>query len=283
MSGMELDRRAVRRAFEHAAETYDQAAVLHREVAARMLERLEYIRVAPHRILDAGCGTGDALPQLAGRFRKARVMGLDFALPMLDRARRRRRWGRRFEVVAGDLHALPLADASLDLVFSNFALQWCDARSAFAEFRRVLRPHGLLMFTTFGPDTLKELRRAWQAVDDAPRVHRFEDMHNLGDWLLAAGFSDPVMDVDRFTLTYADLSGLVADLRRLGACNAAAGRPRGLTGKGRAVALQRACTAWRDGDGRLPATYEVIYGQAWVGAETAPGRGVRVAVPEPVK
>ncbi len=277
MSPFSLDRAAARRAFSRAAGTYDQAAVLHREVAARLMERLECIRLDPRRVLDAGCGTGAALPALAGRYRRAQVLGLDFALPMLAAARRRRRWRRSFRLLGGDLHALPLAAGTVDLVFSNLALQWCDPAAVFAEFRRLLAPGGLLMFTTFGPDTLKELRAAWAAVDPAPRVHEFEDMHNLGDMLLAAGFGDPVMDVEYFTLTYRRLEDLVADLRGLGARNAAAARPRGLTGRGRLAALRAACEAYRDADGRLAVTYEVVYGHAWAGPPA--GGGVAVAPP----
>jgi len=148
-------------------------------------------------------------------------------------------------------------------VFSNLMLQWCqDPDAVFGECRRVLKPGGLLTFTTFGPDTLVELRRAWAAADSRTHVNRFIDMHDLGDALVRSGLAEPVMDVERFTLTYAEVRDLMRDLKDIGAHNANAGRPRGLTGKGTLARMTAAYEAFRK-DGRLPATYEVVYGQAW--------------------
>jgi len=272
-----LDRAAVRRAFGAAAVSYDEVAVLHREIFKRLLERLDYIRVEPELIVDAGCGTGYGLAELERRYRHARLLAVDFAVPMLEQVRRQLGWRSRTRPLAADLEQLPLADASVDLLFSNLALQWCDADVAFAEFRRVLRPGGLLMFTSFGPDTLTELRAAWAAVDDAPHVHDFTDMHDVGDGLLRAGFADPVMDVELHSLTYKDVSGVLRDLRLLGASNALQQRRGGLTGRRRYERFRDAYEAWRDVDGRLPATYEVVYGHAW--APQAPsGAQATVAV-----
>ena len=259
-----LDPQRRRRALERAAPRYDAAAVLVREVGSRLLERLQLIRLEPRLVLDLGCATGAVTAGLFRRYRKARIIGLERSPALLSRARRRAPWLRPLWPVCAEPDALPLADASTDLVFSNLALQGGDElESAFAECWRVLRPGGLLLFSLPGPDTLRELRAAWASVDEAVHVHAFIDMHDIGDALVRTRYADPVMDVEHFTLTYPDLAGLLADLRGLGAVNAAAGRPRGLIGRSRRAALERACETLRDADGRLPATVEVAYGHAW--------------------
>jgi malonyl-CoA O-methyltransferase len=276
MSGkvFDIDRAAVRRSFDRAARGYDEAAVLQAEVRARLLERLDYVNLEPEVILDVGCGTGHSSRALKDRFPGARIIALDLAEGMLAETARRQSWRRRFARVCGDVTRLPLADASIDLAFSNLTLQWCpDPDVAFAELRRVLRPRGLLNFTTFGPDTLIELREAWAQADRYPHVSRFADMHELGDGLVRTGLAEPVMDVERFTLTYPDVFGLMRDLKAIGAHNAAARRPRGLTGRGRLRAMQAAYEGRRR-DGVLPATYEVVFGQAW-GPAGKPARGRR--------
>ncbi|HET7673947.1 MAG TPA: malonyl-ACP O-methyltransferase BioC [Gammaproteobacteria bacterium] len=251
----QLDRAAIRRAFDRAAAGYDAVAVLQREVGARLLERLDFTTLKPARILDAGAGTGFATRALAERYPAAQVVALDLAEGMVARAS-----GER---TCGDIEALPFADGTFDLVFSNLALQWLDTpRRAFEEFRRVLKQHGLLIFSTFGPDTLKELRAAWVEVDAAPHVSRFIDMHEIGDALVQATFAEPVIDVERITLTYMNVGGLLHDLKTLGAHNAVAGRSRGLTGKARYAQFTRAYEKHRT-DGRLPATWELVYGTAW--------------------
>ena len=277
-----LDRRLVRRAFERAAKTYDAAAVLQREVGARMAERLGIIKLTPAAILDAGCGTGDALGELRTRYPAAQLVGLDLALNMALLARTRsapevvarsllaRILGTRAAgptsnpgIVCGDITQLPLRAGGVDLVWSNLALQWIDAPpQALAEFHRVLAVGGLLSFTTFGPDTLRELRSAFAGVDAATHVNRFVDMHDLGDMLVEAGFADPVMDMEMLTLTYADATALMRELKSLGAHNVTSSRPRGMMGRGRWLRMLAALEAFRR-DGRLPASFEVIYGHAW--------------------
>ena len=218
-----------------------------------MLERLDYIRIAPRVILDAG--SGPPRPGLGKRYPRARVIALDFALPML---RPRGFFTGLFhmpaQAICADMERLPLADASVDFVWSSMALHWLgEPLAAFAEFRRVLAPDGLLMFSTLGPDSLKELR----AAAGAARVHAFIDMHDLGDMLLAAGFSAPVMDMELITLAYAGSEKMLSDLRASGQTSARADRPRGLAGRRFAAALRR-------GLGEQPkATYEVVYGHAW--------------------
>lgn len=279
------DKRLVRAAFDGAAAAYDEAAVLQREVAERHLERLDVVRMQPERILEVGTGTGYCSERLYRRYPRAELVALDLAPAMVARSRGRfSRWQRlrgRQRFVCGDAEALPLAAASADLLFSNLTLQWCGSPlRAFEEFHRVLRPGGLLTFTTFGPDTLKELRGAWAAVDGGVHVNRFVDMHDLGDALVAAGFADPVMDVEFFTLTYETGMGLMRDLKTIGAHNVNAGRGRGLTGRRRLQHMLAAYEQYRR-DGLLPATYEVVYGHAWIpegGAQRRRADG-SVAVP----
>ena len=158
---------------------------------------------------------------------------------------------------------MPFADMSFELVYASLVLQWCeDLDATFLEWRRLLKPHGLLLFSTLGPDTLKELRAAWSEVDGFNHVNRFLDMHDIGDALIRAGFVEPVMDVEHMTLTYEDAASLMRDLKRIGAHNVTAGRSHRLTGRGRLAAFTQAYERWRR-DGRLPATYEVVYGTAW--------------------
>ncbi len=263
-----LDKRAVRRAFDRAAASYDAAAELQHEVCRRSLERLDFIRHAPLRILDAGSGTGNAWRGLAARYPRARMVALDLAPGMLRQARAATPWHQRLlrrqpAPVCGDLEQLPLANGCMDLVWSNLALQWVNVLPrAFAEMRRVLAPGALLMFTTFGPDTLKELRAAQSGTDGRPHVSGFIDMHDIGDLLVQAGFADPVIDMETFTLTYADVQSLMRDLKAIGARNAAADRPPGLSGKGWLAAVTRNYEPLRRA-GQLPATFEVVYGHAW--------------------
>jgi malonyl-CoA O-methyltransferase len=259
----EVDLAAVRRSFDRAAQGYDEAAVLQAEIRGQLLQRLDYVTLEPGVILDVGCGTGHASRALKHRFPRAQVIALDLAEGMLAVAGKRQSWRRRFARVCGDLARLPLASASVDLVFSSLTLQWCPQPDlAFAEFRRVLRPRGLLNFSTFGPDTLVELRESWSAADGHVHVSRFADMHELGDGLVRAGLAEPVLDVERFTLTYPDAFGLMRDLKAIGAHNASVHRPRGMTGRGRLRAMQAAYETRRR-NGVLPATYEVVFGQAW--------------------
>ena len=264
MDAYQIDKRRIRLAFSKAAVRYDQAAILQLEVGQRMLARLDYVRLQPQRILDIGCGTGRHIDALLKRYPKAEVTGLDFALPMLRQAQRKGRWLRRPKCVCADLDQLPFAEQHFDLIFSNMAMQWStQPAAAFMQIHRLLKPEGLLMFSSLGPDTLFELRQAWQQVDQAAHIHQFIDMHDYGDMLMQARFAEPVMDMERITMTYQDATELMRDLKEIGANNAASTRSSGLTGRGQLQALKRAYEQFRNSDNRLPATYEVIYGHAW--------------------
>lgn len=254
----------VRRAFDAAASTYDHAAVLQQEVGRRLLGRLDLIRLEPRMVLDVGAGTGLQAGDLRRRYRKARVIALDVAAAMLRRARGQGTWLRPLPCIQADAAAIPLADASVDLLFSNMTIQWCgDADALFREFQRVLRPGGLLLFSTVGPDTLRELRASWAAVDDARHVNSFADMHDLGDALVRTRFADPVVDMEPFTLTYPSVRAVIADLRATGANTVLESRRRGLLGRRAYARLEQAYAGFADADGRLPATWEVVYGHAW--------------------
>ena len=264
------DKALARRSFEAAAAGYDQAAVLQREVGQRLFERLDLMKLQPERVLDLGAGTGQCIPGLFQRYKKAEVVALDIALPMLGRARKRGRWLRRPRCVCGDAEKLPFSDNSFDLVFSNLMLQWCvDLQATFLELQRVLRPGGLLLFSSFGPDTLRELRDSWQNVDAFSHVNAFVDMHDVGDALVRARFTDAVMDVERLTLTYPDVWKLMRELKQIGAHNVTGGRSRGLTGKAHMRRLVESYECYRR-DGVLPASYEIVNGHAWaVSSETS--------------
>jgi len=256
-----LDRRAARRNFEAAARGYAGASRLEAEVGARMLERLDYVKLEPRRILDAGSGPPQRL--LSGRYGKAQVIALDFSMQML-RSARRSFFRRKPLALCADFERLPLASASVDLVWSNMALHWAvEPQAALREFARVLAPDGLLMFSTLGPDTLKELR----AAAGAGRVHAFLDMHDLGDMLVAAGFAAPVMDMEVIQLRYAGAGQLLDDLRASGQANARRDRARGLSGKRwRAQALAAPAQA----------SFEVVYGHAWRGAPRDDAKMIRI-------
>jgi malonyl-CoA O-methyltransferase len=264
------DKRQVRRAFERAAATYDEAAVLQREIGERMLARLDYVKLLPQSILDAGAGTGHGARRLSERYPAAMVVALDIAHGMLTRSRESLPWWKRLLAgkrpvihLCGDIEALPLRSGCAGMVWSNATLQWCnDLSRVFEEVYRVLAPGGLFMFSTFGPDTLKELRQAFGAADGYTHVNRFIDMHDIGDLLVQGGFATPVMDMEFITVTYKEAIAVMRDLKAIGAHNVTAGRRRGLMGRNAwSKALARLEDIRREGS--LPITYEVVYGHAW--------------------
>lgn len=266
-----IDKRQVRNSFARAAASYDQAAVLQREVGGRMLSRLDYIKHTPDVILDAGSGTGYGTRQLRLRYPGARMLAVDIAPAMHFQARPSVSWwkqllavrGNQTSYVCGDIEQMPLKDSCAGLVWSNLTLQWCnDINRTLAEVHRVLQAGGLFMFSTFGPDTLKELRQAFRSADNYSHINRFTDMHDIGDMLVHNGFATPVMDMEYIVLTYDDVTSVMRDLKAIGAHNVTQGRRRGLTGK---ISWQKGINQYETLriEGKLPATFEVIYGHAW--------------------
>jgi len=258
----------VRQVFNRRRPQHSGAQGLAYNTATELMDRLAPVRVTPQRIIDLGCGTGDLSRRLARMYPQATVFGFDFALAPLAEVSGRRLFGRRPRPAAADAQQLPLADASVDIVVANLLVEWLDDSAAlFREIRRVLRPEGVVMYATLGPDTLTELREAWAAVDSSSHIHDFADMHDIGDAMLAAGLRDPVMDVDRVCWRYSALAGLAREIRALGGANLRSDRRRGLLTP---RSLRRLDDAYseRAEDGQLLATWEIVYGHAW-GAQTA--------------
>lgn len=271
-----IDLARVRRLFGRP-ERIAPSDFLRREIAARMHERLALVKIAPGRVLDAGCGPGADLALLQKDYPGAQIVGIDAAPAMLEAAKapasrlaalngllsRLLPAKAGVDLLCADFGNLPFAPNSVDLVWSNLALHWHPQPDrVFAEWRRVLRVDGLLMFSNFGPDTLRELRTAFAAVDGAPHALPFVDMHDFGDQLVEAGFSTPVMDMEIITVTYDTAEALLADVRALGG-NPLATRARGLLGKQGWGAMLAALERGRRSDGKLGLTFEVIYGHAF--------------------
>ena len=278
--------------FSRAAATYDKAAVLADEVGRRMAERLDYVKIAPQRMADIGCATGDGIRELSRRYPQALPLAIDFARPMLQQVALRSSFMQRLRrraprLLNADIQALPLQHSSLGLVWSNLMLHWLDdPLPAFRELHRTLEVSGLVMFSMLGPDTLKEIRAACVACGVEPPLRNFHDMHDIGDMLVAAGFADPVMDMEMITLTYRSPRGLLRDQRHLGVRDALFGdssqsprRPRidlAPTGGGSDQRTEPgAQLSWRDWRrvfaawqaqpqaGTLSASFEIVYGHAW--------------------
>ena len=253
---------AAQAAFAGAAETYDAAAVLAQEVGRRMVERLAYVRLEPQRLMDMGCATGDGIRDLMARYSKALPIAADYAKPMLDAVASHHGWldrlrGKTPRLVNADVRQLPLAANSLDLVWSNLMLHWLeDPLPAFKELHRTMTVGGLFTFSMLGPDTLKEIRRAFAACGMAPSLRPFLDMHDVGDMLMAAGFADPVMDMEYVVLTYRSPRGLLRDQRHLGVRDA-------LLGQLPWRQWRQVLAAWERVEGLLPASFEIVYGHAW--------------------
>ncbi len=288
--------RLTRLAFDRRSRGFGQLDFLLGEIGRRMQERMEVIRLAPQRALDIGCGHGQGLAGLRARFPDAQIAGLDISGAMLAEAgqrdpQRRPGWigrmlGKRplFDLVQGDLATLPFAPASFDLLWSNLALHWHpEPHRVFPEWHRVTRDEGLVLFSLFGPDTLKELRAAFAEVDDAPHTLRFVDMHDIGDMLVHSGWSTPVMDMETLTVTYESPATLLREVQAFGGLRVPAGAPpRGLRGRGWYQALTQALERRRNGDGVIPLSFEIVYGHAWKlaprGAQARDGEG-RAVVP----
>ncbi len=268
-----INKSLARRAFDQSARHYDEAAVLQREVASRLTSRLEYIKLKPAAILDIGSGTGFCSYLTNKLYPQAHIYALDIAESMLKTHRQKQTRMMRlkklfgvgqFHYTVADMETLPLADNSFELIISSLTFQWAnDLDNVFAECYRVLKPGGLLMFTSFGPDTLKELRRSWQQVDaNSNHVNQFMDMHDVGDALMRNHFAEPVMDMEMLTVTYKDVVSIMRDLKSIGAHNVTEGRRRSLTGKSKLAQLAKNYEKYRQ-DGLLPVSHELVYGHAW--------------------
>lgn len=261
-----LDKKTTRLHFERVANSYDGAAVLQQEVAKRLLSRLDYIKLQPERSLDIGSGTGFLTKDLLKRYPKAQIIALDLALNMAKICKKQGGWLRKPKILCADAEQLPFKADSIDLVVSNLMLQWSnDLSKTFTGFQSVLAPNGLLLFTTFGPDTLKEIRHSWATVDNKPHTSTFTDMHEIGDALLQAGFINPVTDMEVITMTYSSVRQLMRDIKNNGATNTDSQRTKGLMGKHKFKAFEQAYEAFKTAEGLYPASWEVIYGHAWVG------------------
>jgi malonyl-CoA O-methyltransferase len=268
-----LDRQRIRQAFRLAADTFDAEDFLHREICTRLIERFELMHLEPARIIDLGAGTGSACLGLQQRFPAADIIAVDLVPEMLLAGKRE--WGTGAWPVCADAASLPLRSASIDLLFSNLMLPLCpDQAAVMAEARRSLRFPGLFIFSTLGPQSFIEFREAWAEADNFTHILPFTDMHDLGDALVNVGFVEPVVDAELITVTYPSLAALHRDLRRVGSINATENRNPGLTGRG---SWERLCASYakrRDRGGRLPATLEIIYGQAWSDESGRGHRGV---------
>jgi malonyl-CoA O-methyltransferase len=266
----------MKRRLDHAAKTFDKADFIHRVTREGLVARLDPMAVDVHTVVDLGCATGSALRLLQKRFRHAKLIAVDLSRPMLERARRRVSWPRRIRTVQADARALPFVNGSIDVLFANLLLPWIDDPEAvFREVARVLRKDGLFAFATLGPDSLLELRHEWQAVDRSLHVRQFPDMHDVGDALVRSGLRDPVLDVDRLTVTYPNGDSLLRDLTATGARNSFCHRDRGLLGRGRFARFHEALQTAHHGD-TLYLKFELVYGHCWGGARRDATSGVGV-------
>ena len=267
---MQIDKKLIAESFSRAAKTYDAFAFLQKEVASRTFERLSYMNVKPKKILDAGCGTGLCSRQLRDDFSRAKICAVDLAPGMIELAKTDQKTFKKIDYQVADIDSLPYEDNTFDIVFSSLTIQWVpNLGKTFSELNRVLKPGGLIIFSTLGPDTLYELKESWQSVDAKTHVNEFIDMHIVGDAVFNSNFENVVMDRDVITLTYQTMKGLMKDLKSIGAHNINDDRPKGMMGKTQYKKLENAYERFRK-DGVLPATYEVIYGHAWKKSEPAP-------------
>jgi malonyl-CoA O-methyltransferase len=260
-----LDKASVKKSFNRAANRYNRAAILQEEVLSRLIQRLTYIRHSPALILDMGCGTGIAFRRLKKQYSKSAIVSMDLAFSMLLESRQQYGFFDKKLVVNADMERLPFADKRFDLLFSSLALQWAnDLPETFMGMRRISRPGALLMFATFGPKTLSELRQSWMDVDQKPHVHQFMDMHDIGDALVAAGFAQPVVDAETIELEYSEFRQVLDDLKDIGASNADRNRSRGLMTPAKLRKLEQNYCEHGFRDGKFIASYEVVYGHAWI-------------------
>ena len=263
----------------HAAE-YERTAKVQQEIGERLLERLQYLNIAPQRILDLGCGPGVFSRELAKMYPKAQVVGLDLAQVMLMHARKKHSWRRKWPLVTADMQHMPFAAGAFDLVFANQVVHWGSSLvQVFRELNRVMNAKACLMFTTLGPDTFKELKSAWSEVNQYAHVNEFPDMHDVGDCLMSEHFLEPVMDMELLTIHYETLSKLLKSLKAQGVRNINSARNQGLTGKTSWKKFEQNYRSMQTPAGKYPLTYEVVYGHAWKGEQRKTGQCVETVIP----
>lgn len=261
-----FDKKTTRLHFERAADTYNASAVLQKEISKRLVGRLDYIKHVPKTVLDVGSGTGFVTQDLLKRYPKSSIIALDLAYSMARKSQQQGGWFRKPLAVCADAEQLPLKPDSIELLISSLMLQWSnDLKQTFNGFHSVLAPNGLLLFSTFGPETLREMRESWATVDNVPHTSNFLDMHEIGDALLQSGFINPVTDMEMITMTYANVRQLMRDIKQIGASNTDSQRNKGLMGKQKLKAFEAAYEQFKTIENLYPATWEIIYGHAWVG------------------
>lgn len=256
----------IRNAFNRHATEYEQAAKVQHEIGDRLFSRLDYLKIEPRYVLDLGCGPGNFSARLQQYYPKAQIIGLDLAMHMLNIAKLKQGWWKKWPLVNGDMTRLPFASGIFDLVFANQVIHWSNPLfQVMQELNRVMNTQGCLMFSTLGPDTFKELRLAFQSVDEHAHVNDFADMHDVGDCLLQSYFIEPVVDMEVLTAHYTTISALLRSLKAQGVRNIHAHRNRGLTGKHTWTKLEQSMQCFKTAEGKWPVTYEVVYGHAWKG------------------
>lgn len=263
----------VSKSFNTHAHEYDSAAVVQQEIGERLFQRLSYLKINPRYILDLGCGTGEFSQQLKKQYPNAIIVGFDLALNMLIEAKSKQANGSWF-LTGGDMARLPFPSGLFDLIFANQAIHWaCDMQLALRELNRVMNVDGCLMFSTLGPDTMMEIRNAWSMVDVYAHTNHFADMHDLGDVMLQEAFVDPVVDMEKITLHYYNLSAMVRALKAQGVRNTNPNRNAAMTGKKNWQQFEKAYAKYITPDEKYPLTYEVVYGHAWKGAKMQTSSG----------
>lgn len=270
----------ISKAFNKHATEYELAAKVQQEIGERLIERLHYLKIAPKRILDLGCGPGRFSRELSLLFPKAQIFGLDLAQNMLVQAKKKQSWRCKWSLVAADMKSMPFATGIFDLVFANQVVHWGNPLAqVFRELNRVMNVNGCLMFTTLGPDTFKELKQAWSGANQYAHVNEFVDMHDIGDCLMAEHFLEPVMDMELLSVHYQTLPKLIKSLKSQGVRNINPQRNQGLTGKASWQQFEKHYATLQTDEGKFPLTYEVVYGHAWKGEQRKTGSGIETLIP----
>jgi malonyl-CoA O-methyltransferase len=262
---------AVARSYNRVVNSYDQHNILQRTVGERLLERLDLVKINPNIIIDLGSGTGHCSRKLLKTYKNAKLIGLDLAWKMASFSNQQRRFFSKDRYICADAEYIPLPDNSVDFVFSNLMLYWIVIPDRFMnEVARILKPGGLFMFTTFGPDTLDEMRQSWHDIESSVHVNRFMDMHDVGDSMQQSGFEGIVMDNEHITMTYDSITDLHQDLRAQGETNINIGRRRFLTGKKRWNAYIDNYPKSNKTQNNISAQWEVVYGHGWLNEKSHP-------------